>query len=109
MLGSCKIAVRCFATSAEAIQLWGSLGELPSSVPARCRSPLTYTITCDVTSLIMANDAVHGARLVGVAAVNRSGDCGELWVDAYVCFGVDPALGLVTRGGPVPTPPPSPK
>ena len=68
MILSCKIAVGWFATSATAIQLWGAVGDIPATVPVRCRSALTYNIACDVASLVTAHDAANGARLVGVAA-----------------------------------------
>lgn len=65
---SWKIAVGWFATSAAAIQLWKALDDIPSSVPASCRSPLTYNITCDVENLITAHDVASGLKLVGEAA-----------------------------------------
>lgn len=55
------------AEQAGAIQVWQSVGEISSAVPADCRDALIYNITC-ANELVTAQDAMNGAALVGVAA-----------------------------------------
>ncbi|GAB1317701.1 hypothetical protein MFIFM68171_07911 [Madurella fahalii] len=53
------------ATTAVALKFWGAPGDIPSSVPMRCRMPLTHNITCDVDDLVTPTRLFSGEVVVG--------------------------------------------
>lgn len=66
------IAQLLAAGSTFAIQLWETPGDIPTSVPARCRVSLTQNITCEL--LVKADIAASGHALFGEAANLYCGD-----------------------------------
>ena len=65
------LAMVLASTAASAIQLWGKPGEIPTTVPAKCRAALTTNITCDF--LVTANKAVSGQIVSGMSAESFCG------------------------------------
>ncbi|RYP62165.1 hypothetical protein DL771_009838 [Monosporascus sp. 5C6A] len=51
--------------SVSGIKLWNSPGDIPTSVPARCRAPLTQNITCEL--LVKPDNAANGEIVPGGA------------------------------------------
>lgn len=65
-------AVVLMAASVSAIKLWDTPGDIPTTVPAKCRAPLSQNITCEL--LVTAAKAANGRALVGDAAVSYCSD-----------------------------------
>lgn len=59
------VALTWIATATEALQWWKTPGQIPTSVPARCRVPLTQNITCDVDDLVTPTRVFYGETVVG--------------------------------------------
>lgn len=67
IVGAALLLLSFGAEQAGAIQVWQSVGDIPSAVPAGCRDALIYNITC-ANDLVTAQDAMNGVALVGVTA-----------------------------------------
>lgn len=61
-------ALALAVSTATALQFWAAVGEIPMTVPLRCRIPLTRNITCDVDDLISPSRVLSGEVAVGAHA-----------------------------------------
>jgi hypothetical protein len=61
-------AVALTAVAVDALKLFELPADLPTSIPLRCRVPLTQNITCEVESLIAPQKVLFGQVITGTHA-----------------------------------------